>query len=119
MHRRLLLIFTVIVSLLTLAIHASAQEPHATPTPDDTERVPTEEVHLTLSAEGPLRGFTPKLRTDDFTIYEDGVAQTVTSMTQIPAHVMVLIDSGAALTFAKDRSITNLTAMLIVDNLPA
>ena len=110
--------FAVIVSLLTLVRCASAQEPLATPTPEESVRVPTEEVHLTISAEGPYRGFTPKLRTDDFMIYEDGVAQTVTSMRLIPAQVMVLIDSGAALTFAKDRDITNLAAMLIVDNLP-
>src|SRR6478672_9811491 len=99
--------FAVIVSLLTLPPYASAQVPQATPTPEDAVRVATEEVHLTISAEGPYRGFTPKLRTDDFTIYEDGVAQTVTSMSLIPAHVMVLIDSGAAFTFAKDRDMTN------------
>ena len=111
-------IFTVIVSLLTLITCASAQEPRATPTPDDAVRVPTEEVHLTINAEGPYQGFTPKLRTEDFTVYEDGVAQTVTSMRMIPARVMVLIDSGAALTFAKDRDMTNLAAMLVVHNLP-
>ena len=111
-------IFTVIVSLLTLITCASAQEPRTTPTPDDAVRVPTEEVHLTINAEGPYQGFTPKLRTEDFTVYEDGVAQTVTSMRMIPARVMVLIDSGAALTFAKDRDMTNLAAMLVVHNLP-
>ena len=111
-------IFTVIVSLLTLITCASAQEPRTTPTPDDAVRVPTEEVHLTINAEGPYQGFTPKLRTEDFTVYEDGVAQTVTSMRMIPARVMVLIDSGAALTFAKDRDMTNLAAMLVVQNLP-
>ena len=110
--------FAVIVSLLTLTSRVSAQEPQVTPTPEDSERVPTEEVHLTISAEGPYRGFTPKLRTNDFTIYEDGVAQTITSMSQIPAHVAVLVDSGAAFTFAKDREITNLATLLIVDNLP-
>ena len=111
-------IFTVIVSLLTLITCASAQEPRTTPTPDDAVRVPTEEVHLTINAEGPYQGFTPKLRTDYFTVYEDGVAQTVTSMRMIPSRVMVLIDSGAALTFAKDRDMTNLAAMLVVHNLP-
>ena len=111
-------IFTVIVSLLTLITCASAQEPRATPTPDDAVRVPTEEVHLTINAEGPYQGFTPKLRTEDFTVYEDGVAQTVTSMRMIPARVMVLVDSGAALTFAKNRDMTNLAAMLVVHNLP-
>jgi hypothetical protein len=111
-------IFAVIVFLPTLISYASAQVPHASPTPEDGERVPTEEVHLTISAEGPLKGFTPKLRSEDFTVYEDGVAQTVTSMSLIPAHVMVLIDSGAALTFAKNREMTNLAAMLVVDNLP-
>jgi len=118
MPRTYSFIFAVIVSLPTLITYASAQVPQASPTPEDSERVPTEEVHLTISAEGPYRGFTPKLRTEDFTVYEDGLAQTVTSMKLIPAHVMVLIDSGAALTFAKDRETTNLAAMLVVDNLP-
>ena len=115
MTRSLAFILAVIASFAT---HSPAQEPKATPTPDDTVRVPTEEVHLTIKAEGPLQGFTPKLRTGDFTIYEDGVPQTVTSMSLIPAHVMVLVDSGAALTFAKDRNITSLAAQLIVNNLP-
>lgn len=118
MSRTQSFVFSLIASLVTLAMHASAQDPQATPTPDDAVRVPTEEVHLTISAEGPLRGFTPKLRTEDFRIYEDGVEQSVTSMSLIPAHVMVLVDSGAALTFAKERNITNLAAQLIVTNLP-
>ena len=94
-----------------------SQEPAASPTPDDTVRIPTEEIHLTLHAQGPYPGVVPKLRTDDFTIYENGVAQTVTSMRSLPARVMILLDAGAALTFAKTPQVSTLVAQIVVSNL--
>lgn len=59
----------------------------------------------------------PKLRPDDFTIYEDDVAQTVTSMRTLPARVMILLDTGAALTFAKTSQVSALVAQIVVSNL--
>ena len=97
---------------------AAAQVPVATPTPDEAVRIPTEEVHLTLYAEGPYAGVLPKLRRDDFTIYEDGVPQSVTSMQTVPARVMILMDTGAALTFAKTTQVTTLLAQIVASNLP-
>lgn len=108
----------IFLSVLVCWTGATAQQPSSTPLPDETVRVPTEEVHLTLHAEGPYAGLRPKLRTDDFTIFEDGVPQTVTSMRDVPARAMILVDSGAALTFAKTRQVTTLVAQIVVNNLP-
>ena len=107
-----------IILCLSAASHASGQQPAPSPTPEETVRVRTEEVHLTLRADGPIPGHAPKLRTNDFTIYEDGVAQAVTSLRSLPARVFVLIDTGAALTFAKQRETSDLAAQLIVGSLP-
>src|SRR5215203_3155467 len=108
----------VLLSLLYVCHWVCGQQPTATPPREDAVRIPTEEVHLTVSAEGPIRGFPPKLRVDDFTIYEDGIPQTVTSMRSLPANALLLIDSGAALTFAKDREMLEVAAQFFIGSLP-
>lgn len=107
----------ILLSSMVFLTATFAQQPSPTPLTEDAVRVLTEEVHLTLSAEGPIRGFIPKLRVDDFTIYEDGVPQVVTSIRSLPANVLLLIDTGAALTFAKDRETLDVAAQLFVGNL--
>lgn len=118
MDRSLHSVCRIVLSFFLCWTAVTAQEPSPSPAPDDTIRVPTEEVHLTLHAQGPYAGLTPKLRADDFTIFEDGIPQTVTSMRTMPARVMVMVDSGAALTFAKTSQVTTLLAQIVVNNLP-
>ena len=108
----------VILSVLVCFGELSAQQPVVLPTPDDAIRIPTEEVHLTLRAEGPYVGRRPNLRAEDFTIFEDGAAQTVTSIRNVPPRVIVLVDTGAALTFAKTSQVSALLAQIVVNNLP-
>jgi hypothetical protein len=118
MNHALKLFPTVSILLAVLSICAVAQSPGATPTPEDPLRIPTEEVHLTISARGPYEGITPKLRPEDLTIYEDGVSQTITSLRSMPAHVLILLDTGAALTFAKNHDVTTAIAQVALKNLP-
>ncbi len=108
-------IFLLLGALLTGV--ANAQQPVPTP-PDETIRIPTEEVHLTIRAEGPFPGVAPKLRADELMVFENGVPQTVTSVRAIPAQVLVLVDTGAALSFAKTREIATLATQLVIDDLP-
>lgn len=111
-----------VLNALLLCVIASfaalAQQPSATPPTEETLRIPSEEVHLTVLAHGAYTGFLPKLRPNDIVVYEDGVAQTITSMRNTPASVMVLLDTGAALTFAKSAAMVRVSAKILVDNLP-
>lgn len=113
---------TKIVVALLLSISSTfvavAQQPSATPPTDETVRIPSEEVHLTVLAHGAYAGFLPKLRPSDIVVYEDGVEQTITSMRNTPPSVLVLVDTGAALTFAKSAPMVRISTKILVDNLP-
>lgn len=97
---------------------AAAQQSVPTPPTDDTVRIPSEEVHLSVLAHGAYAGFLPKLRPSDIVVYEDGVEQTITSMRNTPPSVLVLVDTGAALTFAKSAAMVRVSTKILVDNLP-
>lgn len=108
-----------IVCLIFVAATLSAQESSPTPpVSDETIRIQTEEVHLTVHAQGAVPGVALKLRSEDLSVFEDGVAQTIASMRNVPASVMLLIDTGAALTFVKSSETVRLTAKLVIGNLP-
>ncbi len=98
-----------LLCLASLPMLGVAQQPEPTP-PEETVRIPTQEVHLTVHAQGAFPGFAPKLRPEDIGVFEDGVAQSITSMRSTPASVLLLFDTGAALTFAKSRDMIALTA---------
>ncbi len=106
-----------LLCLASLPMLGVAQQPEPTP-PEETVRIPTQEVHLTVHAQGAFPGFAPKLRPEDIGVFEDGVAQSITSMRSTPASVLLLLDTGAALTFAKSRDMIALTARLVIDSLP-
>lgn len=109
-----------IIFLLTVAAHAAvAQQPTPTPLSEDIVRVRTDEVTLTIYAQGPFPGVLPKLRPDDITVYEDGIPQKIASMRVAPANVLLLLDTGAALSFAKSDDSVRLAADIAVTSLPA
>jgi VWFA-related protein len=101
-----------------LALTAVAQQQSPTPPIEETVRIRSEEVHLTMLARGAYPGVLPKLRPSDIVVYEDGVAQTITSMRTVPPSVLVVLDTGAALTFAKSAAMVTLSAKILVENLP-
>lgn len=110
---------STIVCLVFVTATLLAQQ--ASPTPpvsEETIRIQTEEVHLTVHAQGAIPGVALKLRPEDLSVYEDGVAQTIASMRNVPASVLVLIDTGAALTFVKSSETARLSAKLVIGNLP-
>ena len=99
------------------ALPAQQQSP-TPPISEETIRIATEEVNLTVHAQGAIPGVAPKLRVDDISVFEDGAKQTITSMRNTPANVLVMVDTGAALTFVKNGETAKLTAKLIVGSLP-
>ena len=52
-------------------------------------------------------------------VVEEGTPQTITSMKQIPASVLLLLDTGGNLNFVKNAKLTGLTAETLIDHLSA
>lgn len=90
-----------------------AQEPSPTP-PDETVKILTEEVHLNVSAQDENGKFVPTLTKDDLLIVESGDPQTITSMKHVPANVLLLLDTGGNLTYAKNVAATGIAAKIFV-----
>lgn len=109
---------SIVVVMCWTFSSVAAQQPAATPPADPDIRIPTEEVQLTLHAQGAYKGFAPKLRPEDIIVYEDSVQQTVTAMRTVPARVVLLVDTGAGLTFTKDRETSLLATSVVLANLP-
>ena len=100
------------VSLLLLAFSLQnfAQEPRPLPTPpprairsDEQEpiRTVTEEVQITVTALDNHGRLDPSLEVVDISVLENGVAQEIRSARRVPAHVLVLLDTGGELNSAK------------------
>ncbi|HEY8559359.1 MAG TPA: hypothetical protein VIL74_03065 [Pyrinomonadaceae bacterium] len=92
---------------------ASAQEK----TTDAPIRVVTEEVHLNVTAQTANGGFVPNLTPDDLLIVEEGAPQKIESMKKVPASVLLVLDTGGDLNFAKSLGWTRLTAKLLVEKI--
>lgn len=91
-----------------------------TPTPaDEPITIFTEEVHLNVIAQSVYGGQTvPNLKADDLLVVESGDPQEITSVKQMPASVLILLDTGRELDAGKENFLTRLMAKIIVGNLP-
>lgn len=99
-------------------VSASAQQPVAQPTPpEEPIKVFTEEVHLNVTAQNRSGKFVSTLKPDDLLIVESGTPQKIESMKRVPASVLVLLDTGGNLSFAKTLASTRLTAKFFVEKL--
>lgn len=116
-HRKWLLIAALIISSVYSAL---SQETAPKPTPpEEPIKVFTEEVHLNVTAQTSRGTFVPTLKADDLLIVEEGTPQTIESMKKVPASVLLLLDTGGNLNFAKTLNMTRLTAKLLVEKLSA
>ena len=95
------------------ALSVLAQEPSPTP-PDETVKILTEEVHLNVSAQDENGKFVPTLTADDLLVVESGDPQTITSMQRVSANVLLLLDTGGDLTYAKNKAATGIAAKIFV-----
>ncbi len=115
--RKVLFIFGLIVSSTFSAV---SQQPTPQPTPpEETIKIATEEVHLNITAQTPNGKFVPTLTKDDLLIVEEGTPQKIESMKKVPASVLILLDTGGNLNFAKTLNMTRLTAKLLVEKISA
>ncbi len=102
------------VGLITLmGLTAFAQTPTPTP-PDEPIKILTEEVHLNVTAQNRYGRIFPDLKINDLLVVEEGVPQTITNIEQIAANVLLLLDTGSSLTYAKNKAMTGMTAKVVV-----
>jgi VWFA-related protein len=80
-------------------------------------KITTEEVHLNVTAQSVNGKFVPTLTRDDLLIVESGTPQKIESMKKMPASVLLLLDTGGNLNFAKTLKMTRLTAKLVAEKL--
>lgn len=122
------IIFSLIVAVLFLTGAATitrAQssaprlKPAPTPTPTPREeqepvKVFTEEVRLPVVAYDDYGHFDPGVEMNEILVLEDGVPQEIRSVRRIPANILLLIDTSAAVTLAKDIKVTRAVALRLV-----
>lgn len=86
------------------------------PSQDEQEaiRTLTEEVQLTVTALDSHDRLDPTLELADILVLEDGVAQEIRSARRVPAHVLLLLDTGGELNSAKRVRLTREIARRLV-----
>ncbi|HEX8368736.1 MAG TPA: VWA domain-containing protein [Pyrinomonadaceae bacterium] len=108
--------FCVIALIILSSFSALSQE--ATPTPaEEPIKILTEEVLLNVTAQTAEGKFVPTLKPDDLLIVESGTPQKIESMKKLPASVLLLLDTGGNLNFAKTLNMSRLTAKLLVEKI--
>ncbi len=96
---------------------AAAQTPM--PTPDDTEKVFTEEIKLNVLAFDESGKFASGVVKEDLVILEDGRIHQATSVRRIPANVLIVLDVGNEIAFGKNKKMTSAAAIALVNSLQA
>lgn len=93
--------------------------PQISPTPPDepAERVETEEIKLNISAFNSNGEFVTGLNAEDLVILENGRIHQPTSVRRTPANVLILLDVGSEIAYAKRRRTTSETAIGLVNSL--
>lgn len=115
MFTRLLLI---VFAGLFIVNTVFAQTPTPTPSPDDeTVKVDTEEIKLNVSAFDRFGEFVPKVEKEDLVIVEDGRLHQATSVRQIPASILIVLDTGGEMRAVKNITQTRDTAKALVEKL--
>jgi VWFA-related protein len=104
MYRLALRIFWLpLFVILSLSVCAQTPQPQKPPTsdPDSTISIDTLEVLLPVTVRDKASGnFVTDLKAEEFTVFEDGVAQPISSfaLKRMPVHVVLLIDTSSSVT---------------------
>ncbi len=118
-HLEITLFLLIFLTLGSIPAFAQTASPTPNPTPpDEPIKVFTEEVHLNVIAQSAYSGEkVPNLKIDDLLVVESGDPQTITSLRQFPASVLILLDTGKELNLGKENMLTRLMAKVLVKNL--
>jgi VWFA-related protein len=127
---RLLLFALGILVFGQVLCFAQQTVPPAVPSPSPAVQLPdtrqidqepirtlTEEVQLTVTALDSHDRLDPTLELADILVLEDGVAQEIRSARRVPAHVLLLLDTGGELNSAKRVRLTREIARRLVSAL--
>src|SRR5215510_9655886 len=107
----------LIVAFLTLQISAvisAAQQTDQGSLGDlkeDVLRIPVEEVRIPVFASDEQGRFDTQLSATDLFIREDGVAQSIRGVYRVPAHILLLLDTGGELNLLKTVRLTTEVAV--------
>ncbi|HEX8736409.1 MAG TPA: VWA domain-containing protein [Pyrinomonadaceae bacterium] len=110
------LLFVFSASVWAQSGNTRRAEPTPTP-PEQVERVDTEEIKLNISAFDPNGKFVSDLRIEDLVINEDGRLHQPTSVRRTAANVLILLDVGNEIAYAKRRAATSAAAIGLVNAL--
>ena len=116
---RLFALFVAFLILFVSGISAqSGRLPKLTPTPtpkdDDVERVDTEEVKLNVVAFNNNGDFVSDVKETDLVITENDILHQPSSVRRIPAHVLIVMDTGGEMRQVKNLDQTRRTARAVV-----
>jgi VWFA-related protein len=115
--------FYIAAILFVLSFGAFAQSgrplTQPTPPPDAVEKVATEEIKLNVLAFDDNDNFAQNLRAEDLVINEDGRLHQPTSVRRIAANVLLVLDVGNEISYAKRNKTTAQTASSLVSALQA
>lgn len=115
--KRFLYISAILFSL-SFSVFAQSGRPRTSATPPpDVEKIRTEEIKLNVLAFDQNDNFVSDLKPEDLVINEDGRLVQAESVRRIPANVLLLLDVGNEISYAKRNKITAETAMNLVSNL--
>jgi Mg-chelatase subunit ChlD len=111
----------LLIALAFLAVVSSAQsgrvQPTVTPTPDDTEKVLTEEIKLNVLAFDENGKFFRDVGPDDIVITENNILHQPESVRRIPANVLIVMDTGGEMRTVKSLDQTRKVAAGVVNGL--
>ena len=94
-----------------------AQSPAGADAQQPDVRVFTEEVRVPVFARDQYGRFDPSLERDDVLVLEDGVPQQVRSVRRIPAHVLLVLNTGGELNPGQRTNTTRQMALNLVGHL--
>ncbi len=106
-------------ALFAASAHAQSARVTPTPVPDDDEKILTEEIKLGVLAFDESGKFVPDLKKEDLVISENGRLHQATSLRRLPANVLIVLDVGSEISYAKRNKITAETAKALVNALQA
>jgi VWFA-related protein len=128
-RRALLSLASALLFAATAGAQSGRVQPGAKPSPaparpadaQDAQqpdvRVFTEEVRIPLYVRDQYGRFDPSLEREDVLVLEDGVPQAVRSVRRVPAHVLLLLNTGGELNPGQRTNTTRQMALNLVGHL--
>ncbi len=109
-------VLSLSIAILGFYAFVFAQTPTPTP-PEQVEKIDTEEIKVNVLAIDERGNFAQAITKDDVVISEDGRLHQANSLRRMPANVLILLDVGNEISYAKNQKSTLKTAKKIIEYL--